>query len=790
MYEFYLDLLCKLNQDFFLDNKKKCLILNCQDITCCYNAIKDIQNEYHLTDLFYNIENEFQFLFILKCQKNPTKKPEEYNSFLNFSSGLKTFGFNLSPFFNSFINKLTPDIKTIKSQIIDLLKNLNDSRICILINLERQPNDQILSLIEDICQDNDLETKFILFENKDQEVETVKLSVLRNANYSVVYDFNIYPEMLKDYFPNFDIEQLTSLCIATGYNLSEIEYIYNKIEKQKHTSQINREILIEILKSSFKKNFSESTTKIIGTAAFLINKFTIEELEIILQNNTLHLHLTEEIESVLDEGVKSALLEVNGNSYEFFLLLIKEAFYNLRVHQKEKIHLAIADYLKENHPFLYDLRHHHLKAGNSPKAKDMLAMELFHCLHFQIKIPIEVEKDFAKEFGNDICVRLKNIYKNVYLHRYSEALQELSLMNDRENEVIRMEINYLNLLLYWKTTEKIYLDILENFMLLETDVAEKETVIFTKLLELSIISNEGDYLKKKPSNLYREIERMLSKHSSLESEYLLNVLRRKSNTALTRANAYMKVKESFIFFYQRKEIYPREYFMSGINYIALMIQSSKFNVTTILPQPETKLYEYDNPYYLARVLREELTNYEKDNNIKAYLENNYLIAKYYQSPQDFDLSELVVLEKLLHNMSADGEIMFHMNLGTFYALKQDYLKAKRHWQVSRKLNKNHDLYFQYILNNNEMIANIINGERCNFVFDKIPSIMQDPEAAQYIMKRNELLQEIQEHKTHYMSYEAIKIFFNKKISEYFNNMALDFWSQPYILSDVQFWSEN
>lgn len=779
-YNVYHEFSCKISD--FLCSSKKCLFVKAKSIETCYSLIKPVQSEYIFTDLFTNIESQEQLLFLLRNQCNPNIKPAEYSSFISVSY----LGFNLLPVFRTISNILRKDILNIEEQIILQLKKLNNSKICILLDCSNNISSTLKSVIYSICENATIETKFILIGNQNNYLN---LKELNNAQFSDVIKMALSTETLQPLFPNLSIKQIEFLSSITNDNLKEMCYVYEKIEKDIDLSSCSRQILTQMLEKTITENYEADLIKVLGTASYILDKFSLQEIENILNDDTLKIVLSKDIETIMEEGIENKLIDVNGSEFEFFLSIIKEAFCNLRRTQEKKIHMAISKYLKEYKPFLYELRYHHLIKANSDEADDIVAMMFFNKLHFNNELDERTKSLFAFHFGDKLTCEIININEKLLSHDYNNALKLISLLTDYDkNNTIFSEINYYKAFLTWKVYNKKYIpkQMYEYFNIILNISTEPETKIFTKLLQLSICSNEGDYLNRiSPTELYFHIGKLLNGYNCSESRYLLNVLKRKSNSSLSRALAIKHVKSSFVYFTEHKELYIREYFMSGINYVALLLLSKTKSINDVTD--EKQLFEYNNPLNLAKSLKAELSLYE-DFVLESYLENNYLISKIYCSDKAIDDNELEKFSQLIDKVSMDSRIMFNMNLGTFYAIKENFEKANYYWDVANKINDSHDMYFDYIIQSNKFIADLILGNNISFEFNNIPFIMSDSETMQYIIKRNEILKSLSN--SDKKSYYEIKELFSKVFSEEFNNLTLDFWSNPYILSDVQFWSDN
>lgn len=223
--------------------------------------------------------------------------------------------------------------------------------------------------------------------------------------------------------------------------------------------------------------------------------------------------------------------------------------------------------------------------------------------------------------------------------------------------------------------------------------------------------------------------------------------------------------------------------MSGTNLVALLLQSAiKFSSMNRSLQKER------NPYLLAKMLRRQLSP-NCPPALSVNLENNYLIAKQLFTSNPPTENELKKIVKQLDRVDSGCKIMTYMNIGTLYAIRQNFTVATEYWNKAEDINEGNDEYFTYILKSNKLILRLSqNLKTVNCDLGEIPSVFSDNEVIQYIAMRQTILRELI--KIENLNYIKIKEYFDKKYHEAFHGVELHFFSQPYILSDVQFWSDN
>ena len=324
--------------------------------------------------------------------------------------------------------------------------------------------------------------------------------------------------------------------------------------------------------------------------------------------------------------------------------------------------------------------------------------------------------------------------------------------------------------------------------ILDSSECEAEIKVFTKLLQLSIVSNQGDFIKTEavmPYRVFSDARRMLAKYNCAEAQFLLHVLKRKSDAALQRVTALSNVEESFLYFSQLKDLYPNEYFMAGNNLVALLLQSKGIGVQ---PSRKNETELFREPFRLAQFLLGELPK-RAPIPLYMYLKNNELIAKRFYTDVPFEDKELQTFESQINKLDHDSQIMFHMNLGTHYAYMGQYKEARQSWNIAEGLNGDGDDFFAYIIESNRLVCELCEGRKPEFLQLATPALMSEPEIMQYVTLRNELIQELIS-KESIKNYQSIEAAFANKFESAFAKANLVFYSKPFLFSDVQFWSDN
>lgn len=781
------DFCCKINE--FLESQNRCLFVRSRCIENAARLIRNIQTDRYLfTDAFYHVSRPEELLFLLRQQKNPNMRPAEYGWFLGINeTPAVSPGFNPFGIIHGALNLFRRNVVSFTDQIIDCLSNIGNY-IGIILCIDKYLTQNMKVLIRELCENQNCVVKFVLLYDQEPSADYVIFQSFSNQEIlSLCYS----AEQLVPRMPLLSLEQINELLAVTNDNLDEIFNIYDQIADSRN-SPANL-LLDALIESSLGRIENEQNRNVLGIAAHLFSKFTAEELYGICRHANFD-HSNHVIEEALEESVRRGIIFCSGEEYDFLSERIKQAFTKMLARIGTKLHKAIAQYLSERYPFAYRLRRKHLElAGDVYGANDMIAMEMCHMCHVSIQEDRAISDIFESVFGKNARQTLLSIYRCVMSGDYHGAQQICCQLVSVPNDIIQQEYTYLQALIDWKSGDREVLFRLRNAlkMLVETDTTEPEFKILANMLRLSVISNLGEYSSAEttdtPNRIFLDIRELLNKYNGIEIDVLRNILYRKSNSALQRALAINLVKSSFLFFQDRKELYPYEYFTAGINYMALQLQSLDASALT----SKDKSDKTDFPILeIAHALQQDLL-LNNSPIIAQYFQNNYLLAKYFCAPNDFRFEEVAAFVANIPSVGLDSRIMFTMNVGTFYAAFQNYKSARNYWDSADQLNGHRDAYFDYIIASNRLICDICEGNAVS----SMPSLpnaalfIYDTEIYQYIQCRNQLIQNLIKEGRRF-SFEEVKARFTDAFTSRSNYASLLFYSQPFLFSDVQFWSEN
>lgn len=769
----------------FINSDKKILLLDSQSLRNAINLLHLLENEYSLSEIFENTNSVSEFLFLLKQQYNPNKQKYELNAYFNHQVS-EHFSFNF--LLKTTANLFRPDIVSYTNQIEQIIKKMNYSKIAIIMNMKENFCDEMLELLQILCENENLEIKFIVIYNSNKIKFTNNLLELNNYVEKIHLDYPI--SCLLNSFSKLSKDEINLLISLTNNDIYEMQNIYPYLVESDECSFGDKNYLKNKITQKIAAICTAEEKYVLGIASYFIDRFTQEKINTII-NIDERINKITDLASIINIAIQDKFLEYKEQDYGFYTEFIQTVFSDLNKDNRALFNNVIEKYLQKYHPFDYATRRAHLRMSNDDREKEMIAMQVIHCLHFYEQINEVLKNEFIAVFDENTFNVLISTFDCIEKGEYLKNYYSLTNLDDFGSQVLSNEIEYLLLFLEWKLSdikksEHIETDLIS---LLNSD-CELEQKIFVLLLKLSIVSNGKDNIFKneRPVTIYKEIYSILSSYKSVEFDYLINILYRKSNSAKFRVPSISLVKQSFKYFTERKELYSKQYFMAGNNYIALLLQSIG-DKNQSLYKTNNEIFECDDPYYIADTLLNELS-IDSFSDLYVYIKSNYLVASELLNKDKFNENDLLQFIDVCKNTNISTQIMIYINVGTLFAIHGNLQQARLLWEKASQLNITNDTYYEYILKNNLFIANIVSENLTIMPFNSIDtSIFQDDnEINQYYNLRNKLLNNLYFTNKHY-SYSEICSYFEKEFYDKFEK-PLKLFSTPYLLSDIQFWSEN
>ena len=656
------------------------------------------------------------------------------------------------------------------------------------MNMKENFCDEMIELLQTLCKNESLEIKFVVIYNSNNLTFVDNLLELNNYVEKIHLDYPI--SCLLNSFSKLSKDEINLLISLTNNDIYEMQNIYPYLVESDECSFGDKNYLKNKITQKIAAICTAEEKYVLGIASYFIDRFTQEKINTII-NIDERINKITDLASIINIAIQDKFLEYKEQDYGFYTEFIQTVFSDLNKDNRALFNNVIEKYLQKYHPFDYATRRAHLRMSNDDREKEMIAMQVIHCLHFYEQINEVLKNEFIAVFDENTFNVLISTFDCIEKGEYLKNYYSLTNLDDFGSQVLSNEIEYLLLFLEWKLSdikksEHIETDLIS---LLNSD-CELEQKIFVLLLKLSIVSNGKDNIFKseRPVTIYKEIYSILSSQKSVEFDYLINILYRKSNSAKFRVPSISLVKQSFKYFTERKELYSKQYFMAGNNYIALLLQSIG-DKNQSLYKTNNEIFECDDPYYIADTLLNELS-IDSFSDLYVYIKSNYLVASELLNKDKFNENDLLQFIDVCKNTNISTQIMIYINVGTLFAIHGNLQQARLLWKKASQLNITNDTYYEYILKNNLFIANIVSENSTIMPFNSIDtSIFQDDnEINQYYNLRNKLLNNLYFTNKHY-SYSEICSYFEKEFYDKFEK-PLKLFSTPYLLSDIQFWSEN
>ncbi len=429
---------------------------------------------------------------------------------------------------------------------------------------------------------------------------------------SMISDFNfrryIFPKLTQDEYSKclkdmgFYVEESVSNLL---YKLTNQNFAITRAALSSPSTYSNLPSEINIKETKFLKILVEmrltelgatgaQITEVLKYASLIGYAFSIKELEYLVPYND------NEVAEIIHKANSLYLIEPEQMLYHFTHEIIRE-FFRKKLEADNYAYLQkTIDCLKLLHPYDYDTRISYLL-----KIGDVCELEKIYGL----KIIDQLEKTGSCEQDYDLNIIVsddaKNFYDNIisaYIAfqngNYANAIKFLKCIED----IYCIEfLSTRDILLSQCLTKSLSdnlrkqaVNILESYLEKEEQFTEKQIwasmmqCLLTAYIHIRDISSAQSVLDK----LYN----FYGKNSKICSEYRkeLNIMRRKCMPFYELEVATIYLKKSVSFFSQTQNdlfiLYPRQYFMSLINYSSNQICMGEFSIGFDNAQTALNLY--------------------------------------------------------------------------------------------------------------------------------------------------------------------------------------------------------
>ena len=425
--------------------------------------------------------------------------------------------------------------------------------------------------------------------------------------------------------------------------------------------------------------------------------------------------------------------------------------------------------------------------GNIPEIEKIYVLDIFDQLEKTCSCEINFELDILlseeiKEYIENIKIAF-NAYQNgqyakaIRFAKSIENIYPIELLAIRDlliSQCLTKELSGAN--------RKKAVDIIQNYSELYHDFREKQLWTKTMMCLLTAYIHVRD--AEKAQLVLNQLYSFYNEHAKICDDYKkeLNILRRKSTPFYELEVAAIYLKRSVSFFAPETRemsfiLYPRQYFMSLVNYSSNQICSGNFTKGFDMAQTAIDLY---NKMPGMRFPRVEIAI------------NNYLLAGFLSKQmeiKDTILSYRTLLDKLVN--VADKTII-ETNLAALYLMnfqKDDAIELLD--ILNRDIENSQCKEFSYIyhVKINLLIIAILD---CNWSLAKVylkaledivPNLYQN----YYFLKKHRLLSQL--------VLQCKKIVYDEEFSQFFlrenssNDLAWKFYGILPAFNTLEYWSE-
>lgn len=526
----------------------------------------------------------------------------------------------------------------------------------------------------------------------------------------------------------------------------------------------------------------EQITEVLKYASLLGYAFSLVELEYLVPYNDA------KVGELVEKANELSLVKSEKRLYHFTHEVIRELFRKKMEENKYVYWERTVLCLKTLHPYDYKTRIKYLlKMGNIPEIEKIYVLDIFDQLEKTCSCEINFELDILlseeiKEYIENIKIAF-NAYQNgqyakaIRFAKSIENIYPIELLAIRDlliSQCLTKELSGAN--------RKKAVDIIQNYSELYHDFREKQLWTKTMMCLLTAYIHVRD--AEKAQLVLNQLYSFYNEHAKICDDYKkeLNILRRKSTPFYELEVAAIYLKRSVSFFAPETRemsfiLYPRQYFMSLVNYSSNQICSGNFTKGFDMAQTAIDLY---NKMPGMRFPRVEIAI------------NNYLLAGFLSKQmeiKDTILSYRTLLDKLVN--VADKTII-ETNLAALYLMnfqKDDAIELLD--ILNRDIENSQCKEFSYIyhVKINLLIIAILD---CNWSLAKVylkaledivPNLYQN----YYFLKKHRLLSQL--------VLQCKKIVYDEEFSQFFlrenssNDLAWKFYGILPAFNTLEYWSE-
>lgn len=769
LFKFQLDASYLVNE--YLQDNKICILSGANGIGKKY-IVKHMESNfdiYPIIENIYTIKELFSQLLVFNNELN------RIDLEIGVGQAIQV-NIPITQMFNKFCSFLKSDFDNLEKKILDELNSLTKkNNLLLTIQLYINTSNSLIDFIFNELTKLDLKILLIV-DSEDNNFLNIKGNLQSVPNISIECTIqDLYCEF-EGLLSKNEIDKIVAL--SSG----NIKYI---IEIYKYLSSHPSADIIDYtqLKITNIKEENSDAYNLLEFLSYFKDNFSVNEIKYIYNKLYDDFKVYSQVNQVLKYIIENNILKEDHSFYCFVLSIFKQILRQNIIDEKI-FYKTLGECVKELYPLDLDGQFYFYS-----KAED----EYVNIIKLFMIIRLARNKNYGDEIFQFIeTIEDENIhhaanifvkaYEKYYQSQFDEAIEILLEINSSDDSKITNEANYLIAICYWKKSTEFKS---ESHKILETIVTDsntfEETVLLSKMVLLSIYSNDAQYHDINNFELYNNLKKYIREKIKNDKDYelLLNILKRKSNCVFTPKQSVNDLKNSFDYFCNHKYAFNEEFAMSLCNYSAVLLNLGKFDESI---ECYTKI-KWDNLY----------------DSYKLYNYNNYILAQFFLNKNIITeniMKDIYEFETLVEtcSTSVDTKILTYVNLAGLKVYEGEFEKAKQIYELADNLNNNYDDYFTYFINSNMCVIAILNNDYnyAKTLFNNsnyVPKLFSAYEK-QYLRKRNEVLLQIIENNEANLTLEAISGILSERLNSAFVTNNIDFFSTAILFSDIQFWTDN
>ncbi|MCB5954927.1 hypothetical protein [Enterococcus sp. CWB-B31] len=520
---------------------------------------------------------------------------------------------------------------------------------------------------------------------------------------------NDYKILAENFFYNLALEEQTIAVVSklANENIPYIKEIFSELSNNFIKDKFSFSKLKRVLEEKFR-GFGASRNQInevLEYASVIGYYFSTVELEKVTK-----IHKDDFIKIITQANELSLISEKDEDYYSFGLEVIKKIFDSQAENKKYKYYTDLETILKEIRPSQYLRRARYLKKIDAMQASDLFVLAFLKQLREYRSIDSDSRGEIELFTSRDqqvYIINMERAYNAFHEEKYDEAIAILEKITTIASEILKAEIQILLSQCYCKTLDpqkrKKSVECLLPYSDLSTLAEEKD--VYERVLQRLLIS----YVHINENDMALRIEGILKKslagRASIDEQarYTINNLNRISNS-IHEPEAASHMMLGSVEFYQPSvegdiPSSLADYYKALCNYSGIQIICGEFReafetaVTATEIQEEYDIFPFPRLYLLA---------------------NNLILSGYFN--HKFSIEECVeFFIDVLNGLPIIADrLLIASNLSIFYALKNEYKKAKElllEEAEKQKMKRDEEGIYDYRVIFNTAIYEFLSGNR-------------------------------------------------------------------------------